>query len=242
MELQWSDPNRRREFREGMRAMAPAQAGIVAWGLVTGVAMVKAGLSVPIAVLMSLLVYAGSAQLASLPLIAAAAPIWVISVTALITNLRFVIYGAAMRSWLVEYDWKHRAAIGYITGDFSFVLFMTRVAREGAFPNRDAWLLGMALANWIGWQASSIAGIVAASFIPTSWGLQFAGVLALIALVVPLCKQRPQALGALAAGAVALIGHAWPYKAGLLAGVLAGILVATLADEMATTATVESEA
>ena len=45
-----------------------------AWGLVTGVAMVHAGLSVPLALLMILTVYAGSAQLASLPLLAAGTP------------------------------------------------------------------------------------------------------------------------------------------------------------------------
>ena len=36
--------------------------------MVSGVAMVKGGLAVPWAVMMSLLVYAGSAQLAALPL------------------------------------------------------------------------------------------------------------------------------------------------------------------------------
>ena len=44
----------------------------------TGVAMVHAGLSVPLALLMILTVYAGSAQLASLPLLAAGAPMWVV--------------------------------------------------------------------------------------------------------------------------------------------------------------------
>ena len=45
--------------------------GIAACGLVTGVAMVKGGLSVPLALLMSLAVYSGAAQLATLPLIVA---------------------------------------------------------------------------------------------------------------------------------------------------------------------------
>lgn len=219
------------EWRSGLFEMFPAYPGIVAWGLVTGVAMVKSGLSVPLALLMTFVAYAGSAQLASLPLIAAAAPVWVIGVTALVTNLRFVIYGAAMRSWLTSYSPRRRAAIGYFTGDFSFVLFMNRVAREGAFEHRDAWLFGLAFSNWIAWQGSSVVGIVAASFIPTEWGLQFAGTLALLALVVPLVRERAGAAGALAAGLVALAGHAWPFRAGLLAGVLAGIVVATLVDE-----------
>ena len=45
--------------------------GIAACGLVTGVAMVKGGLSVPLALFMSLAVYSGAAQLATLPLIVA---------------------------------------------------------------------------------------------------------------------------------------------------------------------------
>ena len=52
------------EFRAGMRDMAPMVPGIAAWGLMTGVAMVKSGMSVVEALAMTLLVYAGSSQLA----------------------------------------------------------------------------------------------------------------------------------------------------------------------------------
>lgn len=210
-----------------MRDMLPTYPGIIAWGLVTGVAMVKSGLAVPAALLMSVTAYAGTAQLASLPLIASAAPVWVIAVTALATNLRFVIYAAAMRHLLSAYSLRRRAVIGYLSGDFSFVLLMNRVAREGAFLHRDAWLFGMTVSNWIAWQAASITGIVAAAFIPTAWGLQFAGTLALLALVVPQCRQRPAAAGAVTSAAVAVAGHAWPLNLGLIAAIAAGIVVAT---------------
>lgn len=233
MRTAWHDPDWQREFRRGLRDMLPAYPGIAAWGLVTGVAMVKSGLGVGYALLMTLLAYAGSAQLASLPLIAAAAPVWLIGATALVTNLRFVIYGAAMRHWLSAYTPGRRAFIGYFTGDFSFVLFMNRIEREGAFAHRDGWLFGMALSNWIAWQGASVAGIAGAAFIPTDWGLQFAGTLALLALVVPLLRHRAGAAGAAAAGVVALIGHGWPLRSGLLAGVIAGITVATLVERVA---------
>ena len=52
--------------------------GIGAWGLLTGIAMAKSELAMPLAVLMSLLVFAGSAQLAALPLLAGGAPLRVI--------------------------------------------------------------------------------------------------------------------------------------------------------------------
>jgi predicted branched-subunit amino acid permease len=60
----------------------------------TGVAMVKSGLSGLEAVLMTLIVYAGSAQLAAVPMIAAGAPLWVILAAAFCVNLRFVVFSA----------------------------------------------------------------------------------------------------------------------------------------------------
>ena len=228
----WRDSAWRAEFAQGVRDMLPAFPGILAWGLVTGVAMVRTGLDVPLSLLMTFLAYAGSAQLAALPLMAAAAPLWVIGVTALMTNMRFVIYAAAMRTWLMGYSPRRRLVLGYLSGDFSFGLFMGRVAREGAFVHRDGWLLGMSAANWVGWQAASVVGIVGASLVPASWGLEFAGTLALLALVVPALAHGPTAAGAAVAGAMALVGRTWPYKAGLLVAVVAGITAATLVDRL----------
>ena len=228
----WQDRAWRAEFGGGFRDMVPWFPGIFAWGLVTGVAMVKSGLTVPMALLMTLMAYAGSAQLASLPLIASSAPAWIIGATALATNMRFVIYSAAMRRWLSDYSPRRLSALGYLSGDFSFVLFMERLAREGAFEHRDAWLFGLTLANWIVWQVSSIAGILGAAFIPTHWGLEFAGTLALLALVIPSCRSLAGATGALTAGCIALACRDWPYRLGLLAGLAAGLVAATVIDRL----------
>jgi predicted branched-subunit amino acid permease len=65
-------------FWVGVRDMASVSVGLAAWAFMTGVAMVGSGMSVGESVLMSVLVFAGSAQLAALPLIAAGAPMWVI--------------------------------------------------------------------------------------------------------------------------------------------------------------------
>ena len=43
--------------------------GTFSWGIVTGVAMVKSGLTVPQALRMTLLVYSGVSQLSALPLL-----------------------------------------------------------------------------------------------------------------------------------------------------------------------------
>ena len=52
-------------FRVGAMDLMPAAPGIAAWGLMTGVAMVQSGLSTFEALLMSLIVFAGSSQLAA---------------------------------------------------------------------------------------------------------------------------------------------------------------------------------
>jgi len=118
----WRHP----EFRRGAREMVGVAMGIAAWGLVTGVAMVKSGLGVPLALLMSLVVFAGSAQLAALPLVASGAPIWVVWATAFCVNLRFVIFSAQWRPFFMRYPLGRRLALGYFTADLNYVMFMRR--------------------------------------------------------------------------------------------------------------------
>jgi predicted branched-subunit amino acid permease len=218
-------------FRAGRRAIVHSLPGAAAWGLISGVAMVKGGLPLPWAIMMSLTVYAGSAQLASLPLIAAGAPLWVIVATGLITNLRFVIYSAALRPYFANEPTGKRAALGFFMTDFTFTLFM-RYAQLGILPerHRDAWFAGVCSNNWITWQVCALTGIVAGSRVPTDWGLEFTGTLALVALVGPALNARPAIVGAAMAGVVALLAHDMPFRLGLFVAAIAGIAAATFTD------------
>ena len=225
----WKDPAWRAEFHSGARELLPVAPGILAWGLVTGVAMVKSGLSVPLALLMSLIVYAGSAQLAALPLIAASAPAWIIAVTALATNMRFVIYGAATRRWLTRSGAAAVVARVYQRG--LLVRPVHEPPGEGGrirAPRRVAvWRLRCQLADLAGGFDCRHRG---QCIMPTNWGLQFAGTLALLPLVMPSVRSW--------AGAERVPPAAcrWPptrgpcAKSGLLAGVVVGITVATVVD------------
>ena len=107
------------EFKVGMRTMLPQVAGFAAWGLMTGVAMVKSGLSVFESVAMTLLVFAGSAQLTAIPLIVAAAPLWVILAAAFCVNLRFTVFSLHLRDYLMHLPLSQRLITGYLTTDVS---------------------------------------------------------------------------------------------------------------------------
>jgi predicted branched-subunit amino acid permease len=109
-----------------------------------------------------------------------------------------------------------------------------RSAQDGTLPvrDRDAWFAGMCSINFIVWQTAAILGCIGASFVPTEWGLEFTGTLALIALVGPSLNARPAVIGALVAALVALFTYALPYKLGLFCGAIAGIIAAALTDAL----------
>jgi len=212
-------------LREGALASAPLLVGIVPWGVVAGVAMVSAGLTQAQAVAMSLLVFAGSAQLAVLPLLIAKAPLWLMCATALVVNLRYVIYSAVLAPHFEHLSRPWRALLSYITVDGTFALFVGKYRPEDAKPHKHWFFLGGSLVMWAGWQISSCVGIFAGALIPPSWSLEFAATLALIAVLVPLLFDRAVVCGALAAGAVALAAAKWPLNLGLLAAIAAGVAV-----------------
>jgi predicted branched-subunit amino acid permease len=203
---------------------------VFAWGLVTGVAMAKSGLATAEALLLTFSAYAGSAQLAALPLIAAQAPLWLIMLTAIVVNLRFVVYSVVTRPYFARESAWRRLWLGYMVGDVMFVKFVTRTQRRPDDPQAIAYYLGGACCNWLIWQIASVVGILAAGSIPAAWGLELAGTLALIALVMPLCMQRPALAGVAAAATVASLAHTLPLKLGMLLGILCGIGVALAVD------------
>lgn len=234
------------EFKRGAHDMLVLLPGLAAWALVTGVAMVKGGLPVPLALLMSLLVFAGSAQLAAVPLLLAGAPLWVVWATALCVNLRFVIFSAQWRPFLMRYRLRTRLALGYLGSDLVYVLFIKRfmapAAELGAPHNtphaRDAsqddsqaaYLAGLVVVNWWGWQLPGLLGIVLADVIPTAWGLGFAGVLALVGLACSLVSDRATALAAVVAGGAAVAAFALPLRLHIVVAIAAGVVVGLVLD------------
>jgi predicted branched-subunit amino acid permease len=219
-------------FREGVRVGAPTLFGIGAWGLVVGVAMINSGLSLAQALGMTLLVFAGSAQLASLPLIAAGAPVWVVFATALVVNLRFVIFSALLAPHFVHLPWKQRFLLGYVSGDITVNLFQQRFPTEAPAPGKVSFLKGLIIPNWFAWQTGSVIGIFLGSMVPPHWGLGLAGTLAIICILVPAALTRASLVGVVVAGAVAVLAHGMPYKLGLLAAVLVGMLCAMAVEEL----------
>lgn len=222
----------KRAYREGFKAWAPTMPGIFAWGMVAGMAMVKTGLTLWQSLGMTFLVFAGAAQLASLPLIAANAPVGVVFLTALVVNLRFVIFAAAIAPHFAHLPWYKRVWYGYFNADVTMALFPQRFAAETAHrpAGKVGYFSGIGYPNWAAWQTGSVVGILLASRIPESWGIGFAGTLALLAIAIPLTINSAALAGAAMAGIVAVAAASLPYRLGLLLAVMAGMAAAMAVD------------
>lgn len=219
-------------FREGCHISLASMPGILAWGLVSGMAMIKAGMTVGQALGMTFLVFAGSAQLAALPLMMVHAPVMVIFATAMMVNLRFVIFGAAIGPHFSHLPWYRRLWYGYFNGDIAVGLFPLRFPAETLYrpAGKAGFYMGIGYSNWLAWQVGAVAGIFLAGQIPESWNIGFAGTLALLAIMIPLIINLAALGGVAVSGAVAVLGANLPYRLGLLLAVVLGMTVAMLTD------------
>lgn len=217
-----------RAFGEGALAIAGPALGTLALGLVTGVAMARSGLPLPVVLGMSLLVYASASQLACVPMLLAGAPLGVVLLTALMLNVRFIVFSAHWRRYFGLLPRPQRLLLGYLAGDPVYVSFMQRYRRRA--PDQLAYFLGLALCNWAAWHLASLAGIFLADAIPADWDLRFVGVLALLGLALPMLSDRPSWLVAAVAGAVGVAGQGWPFGLQVVLAIAAAMAVGHWAD------------
>ncbi len=215
------------ELRKGAMDSLAVAPGLAAWGLMTGVAMVKSGMSMVEALLMSVLVFAGSSQLAAIPLLMVAAPMWVILATGFCVNLRFVVFSAHLRPYVMHLPLWQRLITGYMTADLSYVLFIKRFPHVGQSAAelrvQQAYLAGNCWVNWMAWMGFSVLGVVLANFIPTAWGLGFAGILALVGVLFSLTSSSLRMVSAGVAGAAAVAAFALPFKLNILVAIAAAV-------------------
>ena len=225
------------DYWAGVRDLASVATGIGAWGLMTGVAMVKSGMSVVEAVAMTLLVFAGSAQLAAMPLIASGAPLWVILATAFCVNLRFVVFSAHLRPYVMHLPLRERLVTGYLTADLSYVFFAKRYPHaptpdtpHSELLAQQAYLAGNSGINWVAWIGASLVGIALANVIPTEWGLGFAGILALLGVMLSLATSPLRVVSLAVSGAAAVAAYALPLKLNIVVAIAVAVVFSLVMD------------
>ena len=219
----------RSEFRRGVRDVIPLLLGIIPFGFIAGIATVNAGLGLPEAVGLSAIVFAGAAQLAALDLIGRDAPLAIVVVTAVVINLRMLMYSASLAPHLQHLSSRTKAAVAYLLTDQAYALAIARYRTEGS-TRSVAYYLGVAVTLWVVWQLTTVAGVVLGTSVPESLGLEFAVPLVFLALLIPAMEDGPTTVAGILAGVVAVATAGLPLNLGLLVGATAGILAGLLAE------------
>jgi 4-azaleucine resistance transporter AzlC len=181
--------------------MAPLWLGVVPFGLAYAVLARDAGLSVLETQALSVLVFAGAAQVSAVGLVSAGAAGLEIVLTTFLLNARHVLYGLALVRTVPLPGWR-RPVSAYFLTDEAFGVVVAR--GEHSFP----FLLGAELSLFATWNLATLAGALLGTAIPdpAALGIDLIFPLAFLALLVPLVRTRAHATVAVAAGAIAWLG------------------------------------
>jgi 4-azaleucine resistance transporter AzlC len=224
--------SRRSEFIAGARAQAPLLVGVAPFGMAYGAYAVDNGISSPLAMAMSSVIFGGASQLVAARLIAAGEPGVVTVLAVLLMNLRHMLYSASLAPHAERLPARWRALIAYLLTDEAYAVGVTRYRTPDASAYAHWYVFGTGMALWVCWQITTAAGVVAGAAVPESWELEFALPLTFIAIVVPGLRDRPSLAAAAVAAGVAAAGFGWPYSTGLFTAALLGMAAGLVSDRL----------
>lgn len=139
-------------FSQGLRAAVPVVLGYLGIGLAAGVVERAAGLSYAEVLLLSTVLYAGSAQFVLTGMLAQASAAPAIVLTVFLLNLRHLLLSAALAPALRKVPAWKSALLGLQLTDETFVV------AAGRAEISPAWMAGLNLAAWSTWALANLAG------------------------------------------------------------------------------------
>jgi len=214
-----------KELAAGARDTLPMMIGAAPFGVIFGTLVTASPLTLWHGQLMSLVVFAGSAQFIAVGMIAGHASFVVIWATTFVVNLRHVLYSATLAPYVAHLPARWRWALAGLLTDEVFAVAYTHYQKRAPGETGPHYFLGSGLAMYLNWQAWTLIGLFFGAAFPglKSLGLDFAMVATFIAIIVPQLVAVRFIAAALASGVLSFAWQGWPYKLGLLAAVLVGV-------------------
>jgi 4-azaleucine resistance transporter AzlC len=208
-------------LKAGAKAAWPICLGYLPIGLAFGILAQKAGLRPLDIGLMSLLVFAGSAQFIAVSMLTSGATVMAIVFTTFLVNFRHVLMSSSLAVYLGHTHRGFLSLFSYGITDESFAVNLT-LFRDGQWNRHQALVVNqVSNAAWIG---STLLGGYSGQFIPSgAFGIDYALMAMFLSLIVFQLRGRLYVLTALVAGGIAvgvaliLPGNAYVIIAALLA-------------------------
>ncbi|WP_425127969.1 AzlC family ABC transporter permease [Rummeliibacillus suwonensis] len=171
-------------FLQGIKDCIPTLLGYISIGLAFGVVGSASGLKLFEIALLTILVYAGSAQFIFCALILSGTPASAIIFTIFIVNLRHFLMSLTLAPNFTNYSVMRNIGFGTLLTDETFGVAITKIMRTKKISGK--WMDGLNITAYLVWIASCIAGAFLGQWIahPEKWGLDFALTAMFVALLI----------------------------------------------------------
>jgi len=202
----------------------PLALATVPWGILCGSLAINIGLTAIQAQLMSLLVFAGAAQLASITIMGAAGSISSIFSSTFVISSRHLLYSAVFREHVRQRSFVSRCCIAFFLTDEMFAVTCAYIQKHKTFSALYAISAGITF--YVVWNVSTFVGIVAGQYIPNleSLGLEFAIAATFIAIVIPSIKDSSILIAVIVSGFSALVLSIYIPDSALIIATICGML------------------
>jgi 4-azaleucine resistance transporter AzlC len=217
-------PTPQTAFKGAIRAFIPVTLGIIPFGVVFGVSAAEIGINAVEGIGMSMIMFAGAAQLVTVELLKNDAAVWVIVLSALVVNVRFVIYSASLTLHFKSIPFAQKLLAAYFITDQPYAMSIAYFNEYPDAPHKFWYYLGHAIGLWVTWVISSAVGLIVGAVIPESWSLGFVIPLMFIGLVTPAIRGRSYLVSAVVSGTTVVALHSMPNNLGLMVAIALGIL------------------
>lgn len=158
-------------FKKAFPRTLPVLAGYISLGIAFGILLREAGFGVPYALLMSVMIYAGSAQFLCVELLAAGAALPQAAFLTFLLNFRHFFYGLTMIGRYRSIKRKWYLIFG-LTDETYALLSSDRIPDD---VNKSDYYFAITLLDHCYWVIGSVIGSVAGTFIPFDMtGIDFA--------------------------------------------------------------------
>ncbi len=171
-------------FKEGLQDALPTALGYISIGLAFGIVASASGLSAVEVVLMSLLVYGGSAQFAMCAMLLARADLASVTLTVFLVNLRNMLMSLHATTIFTQTSFLNNIGIASLITDESYGVLLGENVHNKSIA--ASWMHGNNLLSYAAWVLSTIVGTLLGSIIPNpeTFGLDFALIGMFIGLLV----------------------------------------------------------
>lgn len=171
-------------FLQGVKDCVPTLLGYISIGLAFGVVGSASGLSFLEIALLTILVYAGSAQFIFCALLLTSSPASAIIVTIFVVNLRHLLMSLTLAPHFTRYSMPRNIGFGTLLTDETFGVAVTKQMQTGKLYGK--WMDGLNITAYSFWILSCVTGAFLGQWVanPEKWGLDFALIAMFVALLV----------------------------------------------------------